>query len=260
MRDGRGFEQRGFVAYAASCELLLSRTGRPALSTVPEQVRLYVPQAAFEAAVELVARFRETGTVRLFVGPTAFRPPLTFMVEEQDPDLRSALAERSLSLGEFANSFFDIIDVLSAQLVNVDEDGLVKARTSSSRWEDGEVEDADVARAKYRLVADAFDIPDLQHRLWVKETSKNDLAAQVTWEVVAKEADEVRPLPEGATSVRYAVLKLRAEAPYGGGGFAGARRSRETTMTVDYEDVTYLIGSLTRLQDALRRRSDGSGP
>ena len=183
--------------------------------------------------------------LRLLVGAAGRR----LQFELTEPDAKDALARASLTLSELRLVLFDLEDVLTAATTGVSADRFAAVRADPERWDDHEVESEDVSRWKLDLATQRFDIADLQRRVWLKSSSKNQLPIKFSWEVAVKHADDERPLPGGGPVV-FGTIRLASEPP--DSGYSSPERAGdEVVVTVDKEDVGYMIDALVRLQRAM---------
>ena len=204
---------------------------------------MYVTLDLFRQGLIAIADLRRQACLQVLVGPPARR----ISVAIAEAVAETTLASHQLTLGQFRDVLGDLEDVLVAASEGVSEDRFVAVRTDPERWEDGETEPASQAAEKFRLVGEAFDLNALRQRLWLKATAKTPVPGRFEWEVVAKYADDSIDAPTERPA-RHALLRITSASP----------RLRlpldpdaEVLMTVDEEDLDYMIGSLKRLRQQL---------
>lgn len=107
---------------------------------------------------------------------------------------------------------------------------------------------------RYALVAEQFPLAPLRRRAWLKRTTKNQVARFFDWEVAVKTHDSTLSDPtEGFAPLAFGTIRLTTESS------VEVLADRETAITVDEEDVAYLLESLQRLQACMRSSDPNQG-
>lgn len=219
-------------------------------SPAPQQGdTLYVGPDLFERGIQALVGLREAGKLRILARHSP-RSPFQWEFRERDELVGQTVQEFDITLAELRKVIDDLDDSLMAIVAGIKEDHFVQVRSDPNRWQDGEVEDPDIARRKFQLTSSHFDVDDLRRRMWIKRTSKNDVPSSLTWEVVSKQVDHDDRAPAGNQAV-YATLRLEAETPGAPLAASVVGGATEIVMTLDREDVGYMIDSLSRLKHAL---------
>lgn len=204
--------------------------------------RIYVAEDLFRRGLAVLTALRESNELRILL---AVRGTLQFEIREERTAVSETLAAANLTYDELEGVVWDVSDCLNAAIVGVSEDGFVTARTDTKRFSDGEVEDPEVARLKFRLATEIFDVDELRRRAWVKETSPVRIARRIQWDVLSKHATAVG-LPPGNRAVRFGALRFVLDSAQG-----SLRDQAEFVITVDKEDVGFMIDTLNQLVRAL---------
>lgn len=230
--------------------------GQPTSDQQPIEDRMYVDLELFEAGLEAIQDLLGTGAFRILVGSGLRPSPFQFELRREDGALKDVLANHGLSFGNLSDVIGDLDDCLNALVSGSSPEKFVAVRSDPRRWEDGEHESPDVARRKLDLVVNTFDISSLKQRFWVKRTAKTPIPGRLDWEVLTKNADASGVLP-GDSPIIVATIRLATE-PGGSGPISLTDQLRQLNITVDSEDVGYMIDSLNRLQDSLIRAEENS--
>lgn len=211
---------------------------------------MYATLEEFEAGVVALLELVRDRDAVVLVNGAPFGPPIRFEFDPGADDVALFRAKRAPT-----QLLFDITEVASAILVGETAEGFVEFRSNPPRDDDvddgqdssRDPEPAEIASAKYELVASRFPIADLQRRLWTKTTAKHKLFGSATWEVVRKYSENETGAPfEGGTT--FGTLKLFAHDP---DRFYSEEPPRFSLM-VDEEDVTYLIEVLEQFRKELQ--------
>jgi hypothetical protein len=210
---------------------------------------MYVGIEQFEAGMAAIADLLAVEALRLLVGSSLRPSPIQFELRREDDSRQEILSRHGISYEELLGVFEDLDDCLNALLSGSSIERFSEVRSDPNRWEDGEHESRDIAERKMRLVMETFDAQVLRQRLWIKQTAKTAIPGRLDWEVLAKKADAASRLPGGA-SIVFANLRLATE-PSSTRPIALTDQLRQINITVDAEDVGYMIDSLTRLRRAL---------
>jgi hypothetical protein len=218
----------------------------------PSNETMYVELALFERGLQAIAALRERAALRVLIGGSVRR----FQFNVKDDQAHEVLERHGLDDESFRRVLVDLEDVLLPAVTGVDVEHFASRRADPNRFPDGEVEERETAEAKYKLVEEVFDIQALARRVWAKSTSKNELPGRFDWEVSRRLADAELEGPDGEPAL-IATLRISAEPvdltwPI-------LPRATEITMTVDVEDVAFMIESLTRLEEALDGADNGEG-
>ncbi len=158
-------------------------------------------------------------------------------------------AEALIDYQEFRDTLPDIAEALTFVARSQDMDSFIATRTDEDRGEGRE--DASDARQKYEKAVEIFPITELARRAWLKRTTKTEVTRTVDWEVSSKLADDDLERP-GSGPVPFAILRLETGAP--SPNFFELMTGKGTNalvLTMDVDDVDYLIDSLTRMRTAL---------
>jgi hypothetical protein len=211
---------------------------------------LYADEESFRNAVNQLRDWRQGGFLRLLVEAARFAPLVQLEL------IGTPAGSEEFSSGwQFRGVMWDVTDALAAAVNGASPEEFVRTRTNPRRFAeddsepDNEVESEEIARRKFELIASAFDIIDLRRRRWLKSTSKDWLATGVDWEVSIKHVDDDTPSPDNEP-VPFATIRLTAEPP-GHPAYGQSPPPRDLVMTLDREDVDYLLDSLGRLREAL---------
>jgi hypothetical protein len=212
-----------------------------------------VPADQFESAAQAVLTLRAQGALRLLVegpGPPGFRHSVRFVVRKNDQRVQAFFQQAALEYDAFRASLPDLAEVLTLMIGGQDVEAFVAFRTTDERSEDKR-EDPEVARGKYRFVEQAFPLDELKQRAWIKRTSKTELTKSVDWDISRKLVDDDTQ-PPGPVSVPYGTLRLET------GWIAASvielmtgHAPNSVILTLDIDDLDYLLDSLTRMRGAL---------
>lgn len=196
----------------------------------------------FRKLVNLLVPLLEEGAARLLV-----RAPIgdrfiwtTFDLEHP------AMAELGVLLASSpdAGQALDEVEIIlsDATLTQLGPRALTYARPSGADTQDDEGLD----EVKYALVAESLPLDELRRRVWVKRTAKTHLLLTADWELALKLEDDDVATPAG-TPAPFALVRMQGtrlddseETP-----------SDEVLLTVDEEDVDFLLSTLGRLKTSL---------
>jgi hypothetical protein len=216
--------------------------------------RMYVSPDRFEAGVDVIQDLAKSGALRILVGSGLRPSPFQFELRRDDVALKDVLAGRGLSYSDLTEFIEDLDDCLNALLGGSSPKRFAEVRSDPERWDDGEFESPEVATRKLELVAETFDLADLRKRFWIKRTAKSPIPGRLDWEVLTKNADAGAAAP-GPTPVVLATIRLSTE-PGSAGPISLTDQLRQVNITVDSEDVGYMIDSLTRLRETMLRTEE----
>ena len=205
--------------------------------------QIYVPWDWFERGVAALKAMKEANAVRLLVGGARRR--LQFELKGRETE--EIIEEHSLATWQLRRVLVDLEDILYAAAIDVSASDFARARSDPDRFVDHETEDLHTATRKYEAAIALFDPHDLGRRITLKEAAKTHIPSAFTWEVVRKQADDDESRTNEWPTVA-AVLRIASEAPDSSGLM---QPGSEVVMTLDAEDVAYMIDSLRRLQEAL---------
>jgi hypothetical protein len=196
-------------------------------------------QDHFRAGVDTLVRLRRSGGLRFLAGVPGVIAPKLEMLEHGDngEHFERAIAEAKIdraALDEVAGEVAELLDVL----VGDDDIEVLMPSTEAER---------NMLAEKRDLVRRVFepDIDDLIVRGRAKSDAKTDVLTSIGWELLLKlgtEADDKpydKPLPA-------ALLQISAMPA----SEWGSLREQKLTVTLDREDVQYLIDTLERLYSA----------
>lgn len=167
---------------------------------------------------------------------------------------------RDADLEDLQGVAVDVSDVLSAVVNDIRVDRFVAVRSSDDEQRQRRgwgPEDAEQARRKYEFVQSTFPVEDLRLRAWLKQTSKTHVPERLEWDVVTKHADDTLPPPSDPGGLAFAVVKFWGDIPYD-----FEMPPARLVLTMDSEDIGFMIDSLTRLRgeiEAVQRREEGRG-
>jgi hypothetical protein len=199
----------------------------------------YLSEEEFRATVERLRDLRQAKKAWLLIGSGG--ASFAVLGKEADENLR----ERS---GEVA-------EALDAAMTNQPVDHFASRRASPIARAFGvheEPEDPEIAGRKLRIVSETFPIRELVRRRWLKRTSKTDSPGVFEWDIGRKHREDTLPIPAGGP-VPYALIRFASSRP--SGELPGAR-AHELQVTLDLEDVDYLIGTLADLRTELAKLSE----
>lgn len=218
------------------------------------KISVAVSVEQFEATAEAVVALRAEGAVRLLVQSPqplagAAAPMFRFVVRKNDERVAAYFSVQERDYQQFRDSLPDLAEALTliTRPMNIDE--FVDFREGE---QSGRIHDApEAARKKYEVVTHLFSIDELRRRLWIKRTTKNDLAKTIDWDVSTKLTDDDLQHP-GGDPVPFGTLRLET------GGtvpsfveFMTGKGSNALVLTLDLEDLDYLIDSLARMRLSL---------
>lgn len=208
----------------------------------------------FEQAIRVIQRLVQVGAMRVLVSSSWNSPQVQFEVVDDHP----AVQELRLDEGTrevLADRFKDVAGALAAAMENQTPETFAARRASAATSQNEPPDES--AETKLRLVEQAFSgtLPTLRARFWIKRTSHVDTPGELRWETLTKLADS-EPSQSKVPSLPYAVLTIAAgqSEPF----LLTGRAQPRVTMTVDLEDVTYMIDRLSRLQRRLNSPGDGT--
>jgi hypothetical protein len=210
----------------------------------PNSSAVYVDLGLFERAVGAISELMAGQYLRLLIGSTLRR----FQFALREDEAGDVLGRFSIDVTDLRAVLVDLEDVLVAVTSGVGAEMFVAKRSDPDRFDDGETEDPGVAAAKYELATESFDVEHLRRRVWLKRTSKSEVPGRFDWEVATKMADAENALPDGDRVV-MGKLRVASEPAEFRLPYIGAEQ--EITVTVDVEDVEYMIDSLNRLKEAM---------
>jgi hypothetical protein len=213
---------------------------------------VYVDLPLFQRGVRTILALIEARSLRLLVGGSVRR----FQFELHEDSAEEALSSHEISRLDLGRVFFDLEDVLVANTSGADREHFIRRRSDSKRFPDGEAEDPSVAGAKFDLVSRSFDIDGLARRVWIKSSAKTNVSRRFDWEVLIKCADSQAERPVGGKMVT-ATLRVASEPP--DLDVPIRLTHQEVVMTVDTEDIDYMIDSLKRLKEAIEQADTGGG-
>jgi hypothetical protein len=208
--------------------------------------RFYVAEKLFRGGLSVLRQLQESNELRILM---AVRGSLQFEIREDRASVAQTLERADLTLVELRRVVLDVSDCLSAAIAGYSANEFASVRGNASRFEDGEIEDPALATHKFQLATEQFDIEDLRRRAWIKETSPVRIARRLQWDVISKHATAAG-LPPGNTPVRFGALRLVLDSALG-----VARGQEEFVITVDREDIGFMMDSLQQLLRALEEES-----
>jgi hypothetical protein len=212
-----------------------------------------IPLDQFQQAAEAVMALRSSHALRLLVqGHDPIGPPgagVRFVVRKDDDRVTAYFADASIDYQAFREALPDIGETLTFVARSQSMDSFVAARTAESRADGGE--DADIARQKYESIIQLFPIAELTKRFWLKRTTKTEVTKSVDWEVSSKLADDDLERP-GSEPVPFATLRMETGGPSPNFiELMTGKGANALVLTLDVDDVDYLIDSLQRMRSAL---------
>jgi hypothetical protein len=190
----------------------------------------------FERGLRTLVDLRENHALRILVGSPGVTTTQLDLPDDH-PAFSSILDMHSISI--------DDLDRVGSAVASTLDEVLAGSSIEDFVEQSSDDEDQGVLRRKYELIARSFDIDLLRRRMWLKQTAKTNIPAAIHWEIGLKYstdseyAAEESPLP-------MAVLQI-ATRPSRELGFL---QERVMSMTLDCEDIDYLIATLTRLRVA----------
>jgi hypothetical protein len=201
-------------------------------------VPMYVTLEEFTATVQRLESLLEKGHTHLLVTAGTTRPPAYFDLLAGDPESAALLGG-----DDNRRALNDVTDAISAIVYGTDEERFVEVRSTKEHEDDDDVEDEEIARAKYALVRTTFPVEAMSRRFAVKRSAKTRTLAYFDWEVVARLTEDDGDIEtKGQT---YALLRLTGE------GRRFDENRRDLVLTLDREDVDALLSSLLRLQELM---------
>jgi hypothetical protein len=192
---------------------------------------MYLTEGAFAEAVDRLLALRRDGQAWLLISPDAVRFNLARNVAS--PELREQAREVS--------------EAVSSVVRGESPEEFAQRRASplarAFGYGEEEPESVDVAERKLQLVTERFDTAELARRHWLKQTSKTPTPATVEWDVATKYAEDMIDRPS-EDAIPFGLVRFRARAVQ----VTPAEPISEVVMTVDSEDVDFVIGVLTELR------------
>lgn len=222
---------------------------------------MLVDEQHFERVASAVLELRSSEALRLLVeepGPPLAGPfarGVRFVVRGQDPRVEEYFSSEGFTYGEFRQGLGDLADAITAVMTNIPLEGFVGARQDEQRNPHGETEPEERSRSKYELVEREFPVEELRQRYWLKRTTKNEVQQTVDWEISTKVQDDDTETPEGAP-VPYAVVRFETGPSSQLAQLFTGRAPNALVLTMDSEDLGYILDSLGRLRDELQRQEE----
>jgi hypothetical protein len=210
---------------------------------------MYVAEDVFMRHLPKVAALHRDGYARLLVSraPSGAAYVQLELVDGR-PDFDERLSQEGLSTSDLESVGSDYAAVLTYLVNEYSLESFVRVRTDDARG--GEAEPANVAERKYRALGETFDLVPLRRRAWLKRIAKSDVPVSLGWHVgTVRFDDDAGPPPDGP--VPFGEIKLVSEPAEM--STWGPPERNVTALTVDAEDVDFLIDGLERLRDALRQ-------
>jgi hypothetical protein len=208
----------------------------------------YTDVEAFSEAVESLRRFWDARTLRLLVNATEYEPPVQFELAADDPSV-----EEFRNSPDFTLLMWDVTDLLWLAMRNVPMEAITTLRANPERFGDTDLvepEPPEVTAKKLELLSRALDLEHLRRRRWMKERAKTLLASRLDWDISVKHLDATGNVPDDEP-MAYATLRIAGRAAGDESEDPGA--ARELVLTLDEEDVGYILDSLNRLDSALTK-------
>ncbi len=206
----------------------------------------------FENGLCALAELRRSGALRLIAGVPGVVATKIELLEggDQGEHFQRKLDSAKLKRAEFDEIVAEVADVLEVILSGRDVEELAKSVGVDA---EAQATTEDRIRTKVDLVRREFgtDIRALKDRTWVKTTAKTEIINSVSWDVSLKhgtDTDDEAHKP----AVPFAVLQVTAIPPIE----FGTLKERTMTVTLDGEDIQYLLDSLERLYAAFLRLSE----
>jgi hypothetical protein len=201
----------------------------------------------FLRAVEALLDLRASGALRILVGAAWQINFVQFEVVRDHASVDQILSARTLTPEDLEEPAEYIGELLSSALRNEDLEDLLASREATEPQ----------ARERAQLVLDRFqdDLHDLAPRFWIKATSKVQVPDRFEWEVASKLADD-ELAPPRKNPVAFATLRVLTESPEF--SYYSGMQQRAVALTVDIEDLDFLIDSMKRCREALAAAEAGS--
>lgn len=202
-----------------------------------------VDDAAFTSATQAIRELQARNLARLLVGADN---AVQIEIIEGD-EAKQLLEERRLDPEAVRGTGVHVASILTAILDNLSSEEYAKERGGTGP-------EQEALSRQYSFVGEQFPLAPLRRRAWLKQTTKNQVARVFDWEVSVKLHDStVADGDRGHAPLPYGTIRLTTESA------VDVLSDRETAITVDEEDVGYLLDSLTRLQACMRSAAGAQG-
>jgi hypothetical protein len=171
----------------------------------------------------------------------------------RNSDVDAFLAERELTREQVLHAATQVATILSALLNGMGPEEFARERARGQGVDEAGIQEAVPSLTdRFAHVAELFPLDDLRLRAWLKDTSKNEVPRILDWDVSVKLDDARRPAPAG-TRLPYATLRLATESPL------DLYADHEVAVTLDEEDVAFILDLLLQLQVSLRAARESEG-
>jgi len=199
----------------------------------------------FRKGLRALSELRRSGALRFIAGIPGVVPTKIELLEggEHGEHFRRKLDSVGLKRAEFDEVVAEVADVLEGILSGVDVDEWTRNAVPAGSDIDAESR----IRDKRDLVSKEFseDIRTLRDRTWIKATAKTEIVNSVSWDVSLKHGTDADDKPH-ESPVPYAILQITAMPTVD----FGSLKERTVTVTLDDEDIQYLLDTLERLYAA----------